>query len=252
MAEIVYGRNPVIEALKSGRARRVLLTGGLKDLDFVESIKELAAKRNVPVALAAKEELLKLTPKAVHQGIVAYVEPLPRPSLEDLIAAQATCEDVIFVILDGVTDPQNLGSLLRSAHAAGAWSVIARAKRSVGLTPAAVKASAGAAEHTPFITVPNLSVAIERLKKAGFWIMGANEKAETDYFDISLKGKLALVLGSEGKGISRLVAEKCDFLVRIPIEGTIFSLNVAIAGAVILFEAVRQRLKSSEQGEESR
>jgi 23S rRNA (guanosine2251-2'-O)-methyltransferase len=241
--DIVYGRNPVIEALKAGRARKVLLTGGLKDIEFVQLVKELATKMDVPVALATKEDLLKLASKAVHQGIVAYVESLTTASLDTLLTSVKDRSDVVLVLLDGVIDPQNLGSLLRSSHAAGASGIIVRAKRSVGLTPAAVKASAGAAEYVPVVSVPNLTYAIERLKRSGYWIIGASEKAEKKYFDADLTGKIVIVLGSEGKGISRLVAEKCDWSVEIPMKGRISSLNVAVAGAVLLFEAVRQRIQ---------
>lgn len=242
---IIYGKNPVMEALRAGRVKKVLLVGGLRDFDFVQQIKELAGEKGVPVALSTKEEIFKLVPKGVHQGIMAYVESLPAGRLDGLLGSLKDSTDALLLVLDGVIDPQNLGSLMRSAHAAGAKGIILRSKRATGLTPAAIKAAAGAAEYLPVVSVANLAFVIEKLKKHGFWVVGASERADKLYFEAELTGKLALVLGSEGKGLSRLVSEKCDFRVRVPMEGKISSLNVAVAGAVIMFEAMRQRQKSS-------
>lgn len=245
--DIIKGRNSVQEALRGRRRiKRVLLAKALKESDALKEIKKIARERGIPIKMVDRKELDSISYLKAHQGVVAYAEPLPPISFDDfLISLRSEKEPPIVLLLDEVTDPQNLGSLMRSADAVGASGIVITRRRSVGLTPAVIKASAGAVEHVPLVQVGNLVYAIERLKGEGFWIIGSSANAKDVYSEVDLKGKIALVLGSEGKGLSRLVEQKCDFLVRIPMHGKISSLNVAVAGALLMYEVRRQRMARS-------
>ena len=234
--DLIYGLRPVVEALRSKR-REVY-----EVLDWVgdEEISSEAYSCNARLRRVRRERIEELVPGAVHQGVVARVGPYPYSGLEDLLATP----DTLAVVLDGVTDPRNLGAVLRAADGAGASGVVVPKDRAAGVTPAAVKASAGASEHVRVARETNLRRALERMKEAGVWVYAAEDAARvraTAYTDLDLSGPVALVLGSEWRGIRRLVREGCDGTVSIPMRGAVSSLNISVAAAILLFEARRQR-----------
>ena len=232
--EIVYGVRPVIEALKSARREvfEVLQASENGEVEAAASASGVPVKR---VSRAHVEELSR-GGDAVHQGVVARVGPYPYSGLEEILADP----EPLVVVLDGVTDPRNLGAVLRAADGAGASGVVVPKDRAAGVTPAAVKASAGASEHVRVARETNLRRAIDGMKKANVWAYAA-EAGGTPYAEMDLSGPVALVLGSEGRGVRRLVREGCDGTVSIPMLGAVSSLNVSVAAAVLLYEARRRR-----------
>lgn len=241
---IVYGINPVREALRAkGRVERLYTSGVSGDAALL--IKQ-AERAGALVESAPKETLERIAGTAKHQGLVALMKgEYPYVDIEELVALwKASGDPAFFLILDSVQDPQNLGSLIRGAHSAGVHGIVIPKDRAAGVTPAVVKASAGATEHARVARVTNLSAAIERLKKDGVWVASVEADGEKALYDADLSGDLALVVGGEGGGTRRLVRERCDFSVAIPLAGSVNSLNVAQAGVVALYEAVRQRRKS--------
>ena len=245
MREILYGRQPVRETLRARRRQvfKVLLARGIKPTGIVGEILSLAGKAGVAVQPVERQELGKLGGEANHQGLAAEVSGYPYVDLEaTLDAARMAGEAPFLLLLDHVQDPQNLGSLLRTAEAAGVHGVVIPGWRAVGVTPAAVRASAGAAEQATVAQVSNLVQAMERLKAAGVWLAGLEALPEAQpYTRADLSGPLGLVVGSEGQGLARLVRERCDFLIRLPLRGQVESLNAGVAGAIALYEALRQR-----------
>ena len=233
MAEVIYGVRPVIEALHSDR-REVF-----EVLDAVgeKSVASKAAVKRVPVKRVPRQRIEELARGGAHQGVAARVGPYPYSSLKEILA---TTEPLV-IVLDSVTDPHNLGAVLRAADGAGASGVVLPNDRAVGVTSAAVKASAGASEHVPVARETNLRRALEKMKEAGMWVYALEEAEATAYTDLELSGPVAFVLGSEGRGIRRLVREGCDGAVSIPMRGAVSSLNVSVAAAVLLYEAMRQR-----------
>ena len=232
MSEIVYGVRPVVEVLRTGRRRvfEVLDATGNKE------VSELATDRGVPLKRVPRSDIDALARGATHQGLAARTGSYPYAGLDDVLARP----DPIIVVLDGVMDPHNLGAVLRVADGTGASGVVIPKDRSVGVTAAAVKASAGASEHVLVARETNLRRAIDRMKAAGVWVYAADEGGE-EYTRLDLSGPVALVLGSEGRGVRRLVREGCDGVVSIPMLGAVESLNVSVAAAVVLYEARRQR-----------
>ena len=234
MPETIYGVRPIVEALRSGRRKvfEILDASGNKE------VAEAAKTAGVPVKKVSQHQVAELARGGVHQGVAARVGPYPYVDLEDVLAAP----DPLAIVLDGVTDPQNLGAVLRVADGAGASGVVIPKDRAVGVTAAAVRASAGASEHVPVARVTNLRRAIDRMKEAGLWVYAA-QVGGTPYTELDLAGPVGLVLGSEGRGVRRLVREGCDGTVSIPMLGAVDSLNVSVAAAVLLYEARRQREK---------
>jgi 23S rRNA (guanosine2251-2'-O)-methyltransferase len=235
--EVLAGPRVVLEVLRAGRrrVRRVLL-----GRDAVpESLIALARSRGVPVEVVPRGVLDRCARGATHQGVVAEAEGFPYAELEDVLARGGA--EPLIVVLDGIQDPQNLGAILRTAEAAGVHGVIVPRDRAAGVTPAAVRASAGAAEHLPVARVTNLATSLGLLKERGIWAVGADPAGGTDLFHANLTGPLAVVVGAEGKGLRSLTRSRCDLLVRIPLAGRVASLNAAAAAAVCVFEAVRQR-----------
>ena len=236
--EIVYGIRPVIEALRSRRREvfevlEVASNGG---------VTKAAGASGIPVRKVARERIEELARGGVHQGVVALVGPYPYSGLDEILAAP----DPLVLMLDGVTDPRNLGAILRAADGAGASGVVIPKDRAVGVTAAAVKASAGASEHVRVARETNLRRAVDRMKRAGLWVYAAEGEAEgagggIPYHELDLTGPVALVMGSEGRGIRRLVREGCDGALSIPMLGAVESLNVSVAAGVLLYEARRQR-----------
>jgi 23S rRNA (guanosine2251-2'-O)-methyltransferase len=242
--QFIIGKNPLLEALKAGRPiNKILLAQGLNPA-FVKEISQLAKERNIPYQFVERKKLDLLAGKRLHQGVMAQTGVKEYVEWEELLARAARRgEDPLLLILDNLEDPHNLGAVLRTADAVGAHGVIISKHRSVPLTAGVARASAGAVEHVPVARVTNLATTLEQLKEKGVWIVGAEAGAKQFYFQADLKGPLAVVLGSEGKGMSRLVRAKCDFLVGIPMLGQVNSLNVSVAGALLLYEAARQRGK---------
>ena len=245
MREILYGRQPVREALRAGRRQiyKLLLAEGLKPTGIVGEIVALARQVEVPVQAVSRHELGRLGGDANHQGFAAEVSGYPYAHLPDLLrAAQEAGEPAFLLLLDHLQDPQNLGSLLRSAEAAGVHGVVVPERRAAGVTPAAVRASASAAEHVKVALVANLVQAMRSLQGHGLWLAGLEASPQARlYTQADLSGPLGLVVGSEGQGLARLVRETCDFVIRLPLYGQVESLNAAVAGAIALYEVRRQR-----------
>lgn len=238
----IEGRNPVAEALKSGRQiDKIYVKRGEKQGSIIPIIRE-AKRRGIIVSEIDAAKLNEMSETGNHQGVIALIPPVEYASVDDILEiAAGKGEPPFLVILDRINDPHNLGSVIRTANCAGAHGVIISKHDSVPLTAAAVKASAGAAEFTPVARVNNLSKTIDELKKNGVWVTGADAAGDRSLYEADLKGAVAIVIGSEGEGISRLVAEKCDFLVKIPMRGNVNSLNASVAAALMIYEAAKQR-----------
>lgn len=241
--ELIAGWHAVLAALRApgSTVKEIWLRRGRDDRRS-EELLQLARERNVPVRTADATALDERAEGVSHQGVLAYVsggQALDESSLDKLL--DGLDHPPFLLVLDGVQDPHNLGACLRTADAAGVDAVIAPRDRAVGLTPAARKTAAGAAESLPFVQVTNLARCLRALQERGIWLIGAAGEAGQSLYQADLKGPLALVLGAEEKGLRRLTRENCDLLVRIPMQGTVESLNVSVATAVCLYEAVRQR-----------
>jgi len=244
--EVLYGLHPVEEALRAGRRRfdHVLVASERHDERLAHLVAE-CRQAGVRVRQESREQLTQLAGTAAHQGVVALVRPQQALAIEDLFAPlpskSGTPAARLLLALDGVEDPQNLGALLRVADGAGVDGIILTERRSAPISPVAVKASAGAAEHLRIARVVNLVRALEELKKQNLWIIGLDERGASDYDQYDFTGNCVLVLGREGAGLHDLVRRTCDHLLRIPMAGGVSSLNVSTAGAVVLYEAARQR-----------
>jgi 23S rRNA (guanosine2251-2'-O)-methyltransferase len=237
--ELVYGRHSVYEALKAGsRKFKKILVAKRFEGEIVDKIVDLARKKNIPVQYVDKAKLVGTINN--HQGVIAFVSPKEYLQFEKLIYAVKDKTSCTVCILDGIEDPQNLGVIIRNALCFGVDAVIVHQKASAGISSGASKASAGAIEYLPVVKVPNLVMAIEALKKSGFWIYGADMSGET-ICGKEIKGRVAVVIGSEGTGLRHLTKEKCDFLVKIPIADKISSLNAAVSASIIFYEIVRQK-----------
>ncbi len=244
MSDYIIGRNPVLEALKSGSpVHKILMAEGANKGSVVEIITR-AKKLKIPVQEVDKNYLNTLVRDSHHQGVVALVPVKEYVEIDDILArARRKGEDPFILILDEIADPHNLGAILRTADAVGVHGVIIPKRRAVGLTSAAAKASAGAIEYVPVARVTNLIQAVEELKKLGCWVVAADIDGEVLWQNKNLSGPLACVIGGEDKGIGRLLKEKCDFVVRIPMKGRITSLNASVAAAILCYEILRQKEK---------
>jgi 23S rRNA (guanosine2251-2'-O)-methyltransferase len=237
---IVYGINPVLEALRAGRVREVRV--GDRGGERLRELLAVAAHQQVAVRRVPGDVLARQARGGVHQGVVAEVDDAKAYSVEELVRSAAGVP--LIVVLDGIEDPHNLGAILRTADAAGVDGVVMQSRRSAALGGAAAKASAGAVSHVRIAEVVNIARAVEELKEAGVWTVGLAGEADATYDSIDFTVPTAIVLGSEGAGVRRLVRERCDFLASIPMLGHVESLNVSVAAGVTLFEAVRQRRKT--------
>lgn len=240
--DMIEGRNAVTEALRSGRTiNKVFLADGDTDR-ALGRLAAMAKESGAVVVRVDRRKLNDMSPTGAHQGIMAAVAAHDYATVDDMLnAAQEKGEAPLLVICDELSDPHNLGAIIRTAECVGAHGVIIPKRRSAGLTAVVDKASAGALEHMAIARVPNLVAAIETLKKNGLWIYGTAAEGSNELWKTDLTGPACIVIGSEGSGISRLVREKCDFLVSIPLHGQISSLNASAAAAVLLYEALRQR-----------
>jgi len=243
MPSVIEGKNPVIELLKSGHpVNKILLADSIKPGDAVAEILRLAQAKGIPMERVARHIIDKQSVTDANQGVIAYAAAKEYISLDDLLAISAEKnEPPLYVILDGIEDPQNLGSILRTAYASGIHGVIIRERRAAGLTTTVAKASAGAVWYMPVASVSSIAGAIETLKKNNIWVIGIDRSGTVEYTQMDLRSPAAIVIGSEGKGLSELVRKKCDFLAHIPMRGEINSLNASVAAALVMYEAFKQR-----------
>ncbi|HEY9721604.1 MAG TPA: 23S rRNA (guanosine(2251)-2'-O)-methyltransferase RlmB [Oscillatoriaceae cyanobacterium] len=240
--DIVFGRHPVLAALEGDQAiNKVWILASLTNKELVAKVRQLAKEKGASVQMVERPKLDSLTLDANHQGLVASVAAATYVELEEVIEKALAQKYPALLLLDGIEDPHNLGALIRSAEGAGFAGVVIPNRRAVGLTPVVAKSSAGAVSRVPIARVGNLAQAAETLKKAGFWMVGADAAAEKLPYEVDLTQAIALVIGGEGKGLSRLLADRSDMLVKLPLGGDLESLNASVAGGVLMYEAVRQR-----------
>jgi 23S rRNA (guanosine2251-2'-O)-methyltransferase len=244
---VIYGINAVIEALRAGRVTALRVSR--RTDERMRVVLALANERGVSIRRVEQDDLDRLVPGAVHQGVVGDLKAAREYDVEELVREAAP--PALLIVLDGIEDPHNFGAILRTADAAGAHGVIRQTRRSAALGSAAAKASAGAIAHVKIADVVNIARAVEELKELGIWTVGLAGDAPATYDQIDLTAPTALVVGAESTGLRRLVRERCDFLVKIPMFGHIDSLNVSVAAGIALFEAVRQRKDLGLQAEGS-
>lgn len=238
----IEGRNPVYEALEANLPVEKIFISNRAGGSQISKLIAAARERGVPFKSVSPEKIDEIAKTDSNQGVVAVCSEVSYASVESILAtAEEKGEPPFVIIADEITDPHNLGAIIRTANAVGAHGVIIPKNRSAGVNSVVFKTSAGAAAHTPVARVNNLTQTMEALKKQGLWITGADMAGEQEMCDADLKGPLAIVIGSEGKGIMKKVKEHCDFLVRIPMVGEINSLNASVAAAVLMYEALRQR-----------
>ncbi|MCT2346473.1 23S rRNA (guanosine(2251)-2'-O)-methyltransferase RlmB [Niallia taxi] len=239
--DYIVGKNAVIEALKSERDVNKILIAEGSQKGQMQTVIGLAKSENVLVQFVPKKKLDTLV-DANHQGVVAQVAAYQYAEIDDLFAlAEKRNEAPFFLLLDEIEDPHNLGSIMRTADAVGAHGIIIPRRRAVGLTATVAKASTGAIEHIPVVRVTNMARAIDELKERGVWIAGTDAKGKEDYRQFDGTMPLGLVIGSEGKGMGRLIRDKCDFLIQLPMAGAVTSLNASVAAALLMYEVYRKR-----------
>lgn len=239
--EMIIGRNPVMEALQSGRPIHKVLVSDQLNKQSQQQLQKAVKKSNTTMQVVPKKRLDQLS-DGKHQGMVAFVAAYEYASV-DMILQRAEAEQVapLILILDEIEDPHNLGAILRTADATGVHGVIIPKRRAVGLTETVAKASAGAIEHIPVARVTNIATTIDQLKQKNIWVVGTDERGSDDYRTLDGETALAIVIGNEGKGISRLVKEKCDWMVHLPMHGAIPSLNASVASSLLMYEVYRKR-----------
>ncbi len=239
----IFGINPVLEALRAGRPIRRLMIAEQRTPDrSIAEIIRLAKGAGIEIRSATRDILNREAPLGVHQGVIALVAARDYATLDDIMRLPDQRGQVpLFIILDGVEDPRNLGAILRTAEAAGVHGVIIPERRAAGLTESVAKAAAGALEYVPVVKVTNVVNTIDQLKKAGIWASAAEAGGNTQFWDADFTRPTAIVLGGEGKGVRRLVREHCDYTLSLPLMGRISSLNVSVAAGILLYEVLRQR-----------
>ncbi|CAM3937197.1 23S rRNA (guanosine(2251)-2'-O)-methyltransferase RlmB [Mesobacillus zeae] len=239
--EYIAGKNPVLEALRSGRDINKILIGEGSQRGPMMKVVTLAKEANVIVQIVPRKKLDQLFGEN-HQGVIAQVAAYEYAELDDLFkVAEERNEAPFFLILDEIEDPHNLGSIMRTADAAGAHGIIIPKRRAVGLTATVAKSSTGAIEYIPVVRVTNLAQTMDELKDRGVWISGTDASGKQDYRAMDADMPLALVIGSEGKGMGRLIREKCDFLISLPMAGKVTSLNASVAASLLMYEVYRKR-----------
>jgi 23S rRNA (guanosine2251-2'-O)-methyltransferase len=245
--QVIYGTNPLLEIFLSHPAmlEKIVVAEG-REGEAVQKILKLAAEHAVPVEICGRARVEKLAPRRVHQGVVGLCREHAYATVDDIIANRHSASKYnLVVLLDSVTDPQNLGSIVRTAHCCGANGIIIPESRAASVTASVAKASAGAVQYLPTAMVVNLVRTIEYLIERGFWIYGADASSELNIHSPDYEGHIGLVMGSEGRGIRPLIRKKCDFLISIPMRGQVASLNVSVATGVILYEILRKWGKGS-------
>lgn len=241
-ANYIEGRNPVIEALKADREiEKIIIAKGTKE-GSINKIVAMARDKKIMIQNVDRAKLDGMSDTKSHQGVIAIAAAYKYKTVDDILnLAKVRDEEPFIIILDQIEDPHNLGAIIRTAESAGAHGLIIPERRSVGVTAVVAKTSAGAIEYLPVAKVTNISDTIEKLKKLNIWVYGADVDGENYYYEKDLRGSIALVIGNEGKGMSRIVKEKCDFLVKIPMKGKVSSLNASVAASILIYDVVRQR-----------
>ena len=242
--DVLIGRNAVIEAIRSGRGiNKLLIADGDKE-GSVKEVISLAKEQGIVIQFVERSKIEGIAGGLRHQGVLAYVAPVAYSDLETILqAAETKGEAPFLLLLDELEDPHNLGALLRTADATGVHGVLIPKRRSVPLTETVAKTSAGAVEYVPVARIGNIAQTLRKLKDKGFWVAGADMDGSQNYYEADLTGPLVLVVGSEGHGMSRLTKEQCDFIVKMPMVGKINSLNASVAGSILMYESMRQRLQ---------
>ncbi|MCR3758036.1 23S rRNA (guanosine(2251)-2'-O)-methyltransferase RlmB [Clostridium felsineum] len=241
--DLIEGRNAVIEALKSDSTIEQILVSSGKNEGSINVVLAKAKEKGIPVKYVDRKKLDKMSGGGVHQGVIAISTPYHYCDVEDILSsAREKNEDPFVLILDEIEDPHNLGSIIRTAELCGVHGIIIPKRRNVGVTPTVYKTSAGAVKYVKIAKVSNINLAIDKLKKEGIWVYGAEIDGENYCFNQNMTGALALVIGSEGKGISKLTKQKCDVLVKIPMVGKVNSLNASVAAGVVMYEILKQRI----------
>ena len=242
--DLIEGRNAVIEALKSDRTIEYILIAKGDMIGSISVVLALAKENGIVTKEVDRRKLDEMSQTSSHQGVIAVVTPYKYFQLDDIFKyAEEKGEKPFIIILDEIEDPHNFGSIIRTAEVCGAHGIIIPKRKNVGATPTVYKTSAGAIEHVKIAKVTNINAAIEEIKERGVWVYGADMDAENYIFNTDLTGAVALVIGSEGKGISKLTKEKCDVLVKIPMVGKITSLNASVAGGIIMYEIMKQKIR---------
>ncbi|WP_127836822.1 23S rRNA (guanosine(2251)-2'-O)-methyltransferase RlmB [Clostridium prolinivorans] len=242
--DIIEGRNAVIEALRSDRTIEQIMIAKGDSQGSINVVIALAKDKGIVIKEVDRKKLDSMSASKAHQGVIALVTPYKYFEVEDILKyAEEKKENPFIIILDEIEDPHNFGAIIRSAEVCGAHGIIIPKRRNVGITSTVYKSSAGAVEHMKIAKVTNINSVIDELKGKNIWIYGADMAGESYCFDVDLKGSIALVIGSEGKGISKLTKSKCDMLVKIPMVGKINSLNASVAGGIMMYEVLKQRIK---------
>lgn len=242
--DIIEGRNAVIEALRTNRTIEQILVASGDVTGSINVVLALAKDKKVVVKQVDRRKLDQMSETGAHQGVIAQITPYKYFELEDILEyAREKEEDPFIIILDEIEDPHNFGSIIRTAETCGAHGIVIPKRRNVGVTPTVYKSSAGAVEHVRITKVSNLNNTIDKLKEKGIWVYGADMAGESYCCDANLSGPIALIIGSEGKGILKLTKEKCDVLVKIPMVGKISSLNASVAGGILMYEILKQKIK---------
>lgn len=241
-SDILEGRNPVMEAIKSGRPiNKILIAKGTKE-GSIKKLISMAKDSGIVMQTVDRNKLNGVSTSDNHQGVIAYVSPHEYKDLDELLfELNQKEENPFFIICDEINDPHNLGSIIRTANAVGANGVIIPKRRASGITPVVVKTSAGATEYVPVCKVTNIARTMDKLKDNGIWIVGTDMDGDRAFYESDLKGKLAIVVGNEGSGMSRIVKEACDFVVNIPMVGEVSSLNASVAASILMYESLRQK-----------
>ncbi|MDY3973307.1 23S rRNA (guanosine(2251)-2'-O)-methyltransferase RlmB [uncultured Veillonella sp.] len=244
MSDYIVGRNAVREALRSGRTIQRLFITNEKLQGSLQEIVKLAKERHVEIRKVGEQQLSKYAEGVVHQGVVALVASVKFADLNEVLQNHSFSEEAkapLLLLLDSIEDPHNMGAIIRTAECCGATAVLIPKRHSAPINATVAKTSAGAVEFMPLVQVGNVAQTIEDLKKQGFWVLGAHMEGQQTMYQADMTVPLVLVIGNEGKGLSRLTKEKCDFLVTIPMYGKLNSLNASVAAGLLLYEAVRQR-----------
>jgi 23S rRNA (guanosine2251-2'-O)-methyltransferase len=240
--EIIYGRHPISEAIRGKRKFKKIFIAKDSKGEAIDSIISNARDSKIKIEFVDKKQLDRMTKNANHQGAVAEIESRGYSNFDDVLISLESKPDALIIMLDRITDPHNLGAIIRSAHLLGADAVIISKRESAGITNTVAKTSAGAVEYIPIIQVVNLANTVDILEKKGFWILGADAGGKS-CFDQRMRGKIVLIMGSEGEGMKRLLKDKCDLIISIPLSGKIDSLNVSCAASILIYEILRQKSK---------
>jgi len=241
--DLIEGRNGVMEALKSNKSIESIMISKGTISGSLNTIIAIAKEKKIVIKEVDKKKLDSMSQSDNHQGVIAKVTPYKYCEIDDILnESKSRGESPFILILDEIEDPHNLGAIIRTAEICGVHGIIIPKRRNVGITPVVYKTSAGAVEHMKIAKVTNINSSIDLLKKHGVWVYGADMHGENYCFDTDLKGAIALVIGSEGRGISKLTKEKCDVLVKIPMKGKVNSLNASVAGGILMYEALKQRI----------